>query len=165
MRCILDICLFLMIPRPPRSTRTDTLFPYTTLFRSGAGSSAMRYRLVGSAHVERYTFDFTGRTTTEIMQGSYRTYMEAIYNTSLQEGLPVYSESVFRWDARGYAFTRRLMLPLQHGAHGMIFSVQVWPSELHYLPRSISDLSGPGAFKDGDYVVLDRDSFQPRSEA
>src|SRR3546814_16910603 len=32
------ICLsfffFLMIRRPPRSTRTDTLFPYTTLFRS-----------------------------------------------------------------------------------------------------------------------------------
>src|SRR3546814_1960035 len=25
---------FLMIQRPPRSTRTDTLFPYTTLFRS-----------------------------------------------------------------------------------------------------------------------------------
>src|SRR3546814_8081775 len=29
---------FLMIRRPPRSTRTDTLFPYTTLFRSPAGS-------------------------------------------------------------------------------------------------------------------------------
>src|SRR3546814_8917440 len=27
---------FLMIRRPPRSTRTDTLFPYTTLFRSNA---------------------------------------------------------------------------------------------------------------------------------
>src|SRR3546814_1614319 len=26
-----------MIRRPPRSTRTDTLFPYTTLFRSGDG--------------------------------------------------------------------------------------------------------------------------------
>src|SRR3546814_7539038 len=26
-----------MIRRPPRSTRTDTLFPYTTLFRSRAG--------------------------------------------------------------------------------------------------------------------------------
>src|SRR3546814_2943831 len=26
---------FLMIRRPPRSTRTDTLVPYTTLFRSG----------------------------------------------------------------------------------------------------------------------------------
>src|SRR3546814_8273222 len=29
---------FLMIRRPPRSTRTDTLFPYTTLFRSPAGT-------------------------------------------------------------------------------------------------------------------------------
>src|SRR3546814_15159076 len=28
------MCFFLMIRRPPRSTRTDTLFPYTTLFRS-----------------------------------------------------------------------------------------------------------------------------------
>src|SRR3546814_3251296 len=28
------LCFFLMIRRPPRSTRTDTLFPYTTLFRS-----------------------------------------------------------------------------------------------------------------------------------
>src|SRR3546814_7044278 len=27
-----------MIRRPPRSTRTDTLFPYTTLFRSGSGT-------------------------------------------------------------------------------------------------------------------------------
>src|SRR3546814_1395773 len=27
-----------MIPRPPRSTRTDTLFPYTTLFRSKSSS-------------------------------------------------------------------------------------------------------------------------------
>src|SRR3546814_13687250 len=27
-------CFFLMIRRPPRTTRTDTLFPYTTLFRS-----------------------------------------------------------------------------------------------------------------------------------
>src|SRR3546814_15037550 len=35
--CVIDTCslfFFLMIRRPPRSTRTDTLFPYTTLFRS-----------------------------------------------------------------------------------------------------------------------------------
>src|SRR3546814_14988103 len=30
----LSVIFFLMIRRPPRSTRTDTLFPYTTLFRS-----------------------------------------------------------------------------------------------------------------------------------
>src|SRR3546814_20794607 len=34
---VLLLCFFfLMIRRPPRSTRTDTLFPYTTLFRSWA---------------------------------------------------------------------------------------------------------------------------------
>src|SRR3546814_19193875 len=32
LRCL--FIFFLMIRRPPRSTRTDTLFPYTTLFRS-----------------------------------------------------------------------------------------------------------------------------------
>src|SRR3546814_10328296 len=37
-------CFFLMIRRPPRSTRTDTLFPYTTLFRS---------RQTGSTRIER----------------------------------------------------------------------------------------------------------------
>src|SRR3546814_8442428 len=44
-----------MIRRPPRSTRTDTLFPYTTLFRSrlveqgrGHRPEAMRRHLVGS---------------------------------------------------------------------------------------------------------------------
>src|SRR3546814_2316511 len=31
-----------MIPRPPRSTRTDTLLPYTTLFRSACRHSHLR---------------------------------------------------------------------------------------------------------------------------
>src|SRR3546814_8648594 len=34
--------LFLMLRRPPRSTRTDTLFPYTTLFRSQRRASLSR---------------------------------------------------------------------------------------------------------------------------
>src|SRR3546814_5196386 len=41
---------FLMIRRPPRSTRTDTLFPYTTLFRSclpEAGPAALGGRHAG----------------------------------------------------------------------------------------------------------------------
>src|SRR3546814_10563619 len=35
---------FLMIRRPPRSTRTDTLFPYTTLFRSQGTFGKLRSR-------------------------------------------------------------------------------------------------------------------------
>src|SRR3546814_9112035 len=37
-----------MIRRPPRSTRTDTLFPYTTLFRSGRDEEASFLRPCGS---------------------------------------------------------------------------------------------------------------------
>src|SRR3546814_16198992 len=38
------VFFFLMLRRPPRSTRTDTLFPYTTLFRS--------YPCAGRCHAE-----------------------------------------------------------------------------------------------------------------
>src|SRR3546814_18915845 len=42
----INVCsffFFLMIRRPPRSTRTDTLFPYTTLFRSPLPSKQSRH--------------------------------------------------------------------------------------------------------------------------
>src|SRR3546814_14917395 len=48
--CVI-VFFFLIIRRPPRSTRTDTLFPYTTLFRSlrparlGRGVAARPLRL------------------------------------------------------------------------------------------------------------------------
>src|SRR3546814_11428610 len=47
-----------MIRRPPRSTRTDTLFPYTTLFRSGGrafgfGEIARGAHDIGTARGER----------------------------------------------------------------------------------------------------------------
>src|SRR3546814_8072087 len=55
-----SVVVFLMIRRPPRSTRTDTLFPYTTLFRSielveGAGlggplAGAAKARDTGEPH-------------------------------------------------------------------------------------------------------------------
>src|SRR3546814_8663645 len=35
-----SVFFFVMIRRPPRSTRTDTLFPYTTLFRSHRRAAA-----------------------------------------------------------------------------------------------------------------------------
>src|SRR3546814_5323098 len=41
--CCFIVFFFLMIRRPPRSTRTDTCFPYTTLFRSA------RNQLLGMA--------------------------------------------------------------------------------------------------------------------
>src|SRR3546814_13294094 len=43
------VFFFLMIRRPPRSTRTDTLFPYTTLFRSSEGKARRQGVAAGGA--------------------------------------------------------------------------------------------------------------------
>src|SRR3546814_3805496 len=48
-----------MIRRPPRSTRTDTLFPYTTLFRSARSSDPHRY-LAKQLAVAQAMLDFLG---------------------------------------------------------------------------------------------------------
>src|SRR3546814_8295867 len=53
-----------MIRRPPRSTRTDTLFPYTTLFRSAVGGLQRggRYAVaVGDRRAERHQRHPVGR--------------------------------------------------------------------------------------------------------
>src|SRR3546814_19248982 len=50
------VVFFLMIRRPPRSTRTDTLFPDTTLFRSFA-------TLVANGYAVRITGQDSGRGT------------------------------------------------------------------------------------------------------
>src|SRR3546814_13808350 len=47
-----------MIRRPPRSTRTDTLFPYTTLFRSDLAPEAL-------ALLHDYQLAYAGKTPTE----------------------------------------------------------------------------------------------------
>src|SRR3546814_14599011 len=50
-----------MIRRPPRSTRTDTLFPYTTLFRSEAAQREVNeetgLRPLGANFIGHYTFE------------------------------------------------------------------------------------------------------------
>src|SRR3546814_18365249 len=51
---LLSLALFLLlVRRPPRSTRTDTLFPYTTLFRS----QGLRRNLRAGAHRGRHRDD------------------------------------------------------------------------------------------------------------
>src|SRR3546814_10046570 len=95
-----------MIRRPPRSTRTDTLFPYTTLFRSRQGlgtrvrdgvradaqSSAQRqYRL--SAHEDR-----EGRNLDrhhEPHPGQSRLYARSEEHTSELQSLMRISYAVF----------------------------------------------------------------------
>src|SRR3546814_12288090 len=53
---ILLYCFFLMIRRPPRSTRTDTLFPYTTLFRSAQTSDDAQSDDTGEVDCEKHPY-------------------------------------------------------------------------------------------------------------
>src|SRR3546814_11868545 len=69
-----------MIRRPPRSTRTDTLFPYTTLFRSGQIASAEVVRIVDGIEATR-------RIVVSIaFEGDIAAVQSALY--SLETGVP-----------------------------------------------------------------------------
>src|SRR3546814_15745898 len=54
-----------MIRRPPRSTRTDTLFPYTTLFRSASADDAEDVALFHDEQVLAIDLHFGARPLAE----------------------------------------------------------------------------------------------------
>src|SRR3546814_12452985 len=85
-----------MIRRPPRSTRTDTLFPYTTLFRSPAPGmdDATREAICDAAVRAAWAVDYVGAGTIEfIADGSEGLRADRIWfmemNTRLQVEHPV----------------------------------------------------------------------------
>src|SRR3546814_19025112 len=66
---------FLMIRRPPRSTRTDTLFPYTTLFRS-LGSKRLE-PIAQRLRQEQLVADFVGHDQKSSCRSSGRPEAES----------------------------------------------------------------------------------------
>src|SRR3546814_11997499 len=60
------MCCFLMIRRPPRATRTDTLFPYTTLFRSVIAGGVLTPGTVSGESV-RFLVTFLGLVAASIL--------------------------------------------------------------------------------------------------
>src|SRR3546814_3049483 len=99
MLAIVDF--FLMIRRPPRSTRTDTLFPYTTLFRSGPGSDpALRgptriWRNVSMLAMEPPPAPISTISTTGIEIGMPLPFLRSEEHTSELQSLMRISYAVF----------------------------------------------------------------------
>src|SRR3546814_10820667 len=87
--CYYVFC-FLMIRRPPRSTRTDTLFPYTTLFRSApthAGAIAdtlltLADQVLAGEHLPWGTYHYTGEPVT-----TWHAFANSIFDEALAVGL------------------------------------------------------------------------------
>src|SRR3546814_5787719 len=61
---------FIMIRVPPRSTRTDTLFPYTTLFRSEAAAGRQFQRQAGAGGVGHAAGDAVGGDLEQVSAGA-----------------------------------------------------------------------------------------------
>src|SRR3546814_5220663 len=72
-----------MIRRPPRSTRTDTLFPYTTLFRSLLGGSVPLVNVAGRIGLERGPGGGAGRAVA--LRGG-RPFLAGFGQPALQPG-------------------------------------------------------------------------------
>jgi hypothetical protein len=92
------------------------LLPHLGLMDIVEGGARVRYRLLGTAIVDRFGSDPTGKFMDEVMTGSYSDYIHGLYRELVRARAPVFSESVFRWDAEGFLRTRRLYLPLTHRA-------------------------------------------------
>src|SRR3546814_21017039 len=74
MLCRFSLVLFvLLMRRPPRSTRTDTLFPYTTLFRSN-GAEALDVETTGAHMLGRYLENADNGLANRGTATSYLTY-------------------------------------------------------------------------------------------
>src|SRR3546814_5182318 len=82
-----------MIRRPPRSTRTDTLFPYTTLFRSLPGvEKGADHALAGADHARYvYAWDRSEEHTSELqslMRISYAVFCLKKKNKKTKKTIP-----------------------------------------------------------------------------
>src|SRR3546814_13771012 len=105
--CFYCVCVFffffLIIRRPPRSTRTDTLFPYTTLFRSLYGYyrgddfwvHLRSMQLLADAVVDMVVIDATNRLTYPKQADALMRAMRSEEHTSELQSLMRISYAVF----------------------------------------------------------------------
>jgi hypothetical protein len=71
-----------------------------------------RYRLFGTAVVEAFGSDPTGKYIDEVMVGTYKTFLLGLYNDLVTSKKPVYSTSIYGGKRDTMLWTQRLMLPL-----------------------------------------------------
>src|SRR3546814_6883145 len=68
-----------MLRRPPRSTRTDTLFPYTTLFRSGRIQPIELQTSMQRAYIDYAVAVIVGRALPDVRDGLKPVHRRVLY--------------------------------------------------------------------------------------
>src|SRR3546814_10157545 len=84
-----------MTRRPPRSTRTDTLFPYTTLFRSDARTRASLYQALDTNDHNADLAELVRSASRSGLKGRISNYMRSEEHTSELQSLMRISYAVF----------------------------------------------------------------------
>src|SRR3546814_18593417 len=84
-----------MIRRPPRSTRTDTLFPYTTLFRSPIVRPFSRRIRSGSSNPGEWDFAASGMASEMTADGSAQPILAMQSSVSPLHGLSPWDVAAF----------------------------------------------------------------------
>lgn len=87
-----------------------------------------RYRLFGTAVVEAFGSDPTGKYIDEVMVGAYKAFLLGLYNDILTSKKPVYSTSIYGGTRDKMLWTQRLMLPLSSDGTSVdkVLAIQVF---------------------------------------
>jgi hypothetical protein len=86
--------------------------PHVVLMEVADGGNRIRYRLVGTAIVDEWGADVTGKYLDEVMDGTYLEFVRGLYIDVMEHRCAVLSESTFRWDVGKTVGARRLYMPL-----------------------------------------------------
>jgi CheY-like chemotaxis protein len=78
------------------------------------GARRFRYRLIGTAIVEAYGRDSTGRFVDETLGGAYRDFVLGLLDEAVTSGRAIYAASAFRLEDNGLS-AERIFLPLSVG--------------------------------------------------
>jgi hypothetical protein len=87
-----------------------------------------RYRLFGTAVVEAFGSDPTGKYIDEVMVGAYKSFLLGLYGDLVVSKKPVYSTSIYGGKRDTMLWTQRLMLPLSSDGTAVdkVLAIQVF---------------------------------------
>jgi hypothetical protein len=92
------------------------LLPNLQVIEVVDGGARFRYRLVGTASVQAYGKDYTGRHTDELLTGDRLRSLQSIYNTVCVLKVPVFTRNRYHTPKNVDVFTCRIYMPLSNNA-------------------------------------------------
>jgi hypothetical protein len=104
-----------------------TLLPHLMMIDVEPGPR-FRYRLFGTAVVEAFGSDPTGKCVDEVMIGAYKTFLLGLYGDLVVSKKPIYSTSNYGGKRDTMLWTQRLMLPLSSDGTAVdkVLAIQVF---------------------------------------